>query len=150
MPDFPPPIPPELIGQSIQVDQPDLEQPTLIQTAMDFSKTLDERARVIMAALQDIEISVGNEAYFNVHQLALKFRVPAHFFIRLVRDQKLLHGQAVGKAYIISATEFKEFILRGNFQYRERPGRRVIPIEEYMKQSEKVLNGMEEDMKNGT
>ena len=102
--------------------------------------------KIVERAKQDwIELADGHH-YYNVHALAVKFRVPAYYFTRLV-TRGIMHGRRIGKGLFISAEEFHEFIMSGHFQeYRPR-GSRKRPIEEDIKLSQSVLDQSEKTMR---
>jgi excisionase family DNA binding protein len=61
------------------------------------------------------EVVIGDSKYFTAEQISLAIGVPRYHIINLVRQGKL-HGQRVGKVYLISADEFSEWVQSGNFE----------------------------------
>jgi len=64
-------------------------------------------------------VVIGEQEYLSVEKIAEKLGVPRHHIVKLVRDGKL-HGQKIGKEYLVSSEEFHQYITAGNFEYTKR------------------------------
>jgi excisionase family DNA binding protein len=72
-------------------------------------------------------IRVGEFEYFTIDQIAAAIPVSPRYLKGLVRAGKL-NGRKIGKAYLISAAQFHEYVLAGRFEYKSRPSRRKVPL----------------------
>lgn len=66
-----------------------------------------------------IPVRIGSTDYYTAAQLAEVFGIPEWYFIDRCRRGQF-GGAKLGKVYIISAEQFKEFVEGDNFHYTPR------------------------------
>jgi hypothetical protein len=65
---------------------------------------------------------MGDDEYFTMAQIAEAFGIPESYIRKQVR-LKRFSGAKLGKATVISAREFSEFVHQGHLEYKARPSR---------------------------
>lgn len=75
-----------------------------------------------ITAVQEIEpVTLGDESFFTLEQIAEKFNIPMYFFVREARKGEF-GSRKLGTTYIVSAYEFRLWVENGQLQYtRRRP-----------------------------
>lgn len=87
---------------------------------------MSEEVQQNLETLQTIpSVKIGAFEYYLIADLAAAFKVPAAHFKRKVR-LGAFGGQKIGKAYVVSAEEFNEWVKNGSFEYKARPRRSAI------------------------
>ena len=75
--------------------------------------------------LPPASLKIGEHDYYTTGQIAAAISevagvpIPEYHLLEPVRRGEL-HGQKIGKAYVVSAEEFRRWVESGNFRYTRR------------------------------
>jgi hypothetical protein len=132
----PPPPPVDSSIQPVSLDD--------INRIVSSDKNYMPDERTALMRLKDIEIRVGKNVYYTLHELAILFRVPAYYWRREIRNPNSnLFGQEVAKQEIIDGESFHKYILAGKLN-NYKPRKRKRSLEEDLAISEKFVESREE------
>ena len=72
---------------------------------------------------------VGHTEYLTIHQISAALGIPPRYLMDRVRDGEF-GAQKVSKVYMVSSSEFHDWVRSGRLNYKARPSRRIKPLED--------------------